>query len=545
MTAGKGNTSIWGKMFKRIDVIIIVLFAIVPLFLSFPYRVNIFLSWEGAYRLSEGEMPYRDFGLPMGYMYWAVPAVFFKVFGAQMISLIKAQVFLNILSGLAFRSILKSLSVQWGIRILAVLLFCISFSFFNFWPWYNHTVIVYELVALALLHKYFFSVHKYRLAWLAGAGLFTAFSFMTKQDGGGMAFMLSCALLLYNCIAEKKWIGLPAYIGLFAFFLFLLIFPFTKYDFSYWFNYGQAPHTARVSAFEIIDDFFTSSQWIRFYLFLIVLLLWASFKNVAAIFKDRREMLFLLLTLGILGEAAILQVTSYTPPDNNIFYHSFAFVYILSLLSRKLEINFNLSKPMLVGFLGVMLWWSGVFWKYIQRFAERAIPKAGEMAVNGENVVNRKTYMISVDTTSIQEGDWTFSRFKSLNKIYMPRPTIEGMERILAMDIVKNKKDLQVLNMSELTSLAVEMPYRLEKGHGYPLWYHLGVAMFNKQAEDFERKIGNKQYDLILFEYIPTLNNFYPFRVRDSIQKHYTRVDSFYAPRRGKETAGNIEVYVR
>ncbi|MBK8698290.1 MAG: hypothetical protein IPN29_01545 [Saprospiraceae bacterium] len=57
------------------------------------------------------------------------------------------------------------------------------------------------------------------------------------------------------------------------------------------------------------------------------------------------------------------------------------------------------------------------------------------------------------------------------------------------MDIVKNGKELRVLNMTELTPLAVEIPYKLEKGSHYPLWNHLGVAMFNKQAEMFEKEL--------------------------------------------------------
>ena len=68
--------------------------------------------------------------------------------------------------------------------------------------------------------------------------------------------------------------------------------------------------------------------------------------------------------------------------------------------------------------------------------------------------------------------------------------------------------------------------------------------MFNKQAEMFESKIANQYYDLVLFENIPSLNNFYPFRVRDSLKMHYRAVDSFPAPRRG-DTQGYIEVYHR
>ena len=53
------------------------------------------------------------------------------------------------------------------------------------------------------------------------------------------------------------------------------------------------------------------------------------------------EMLFLLLTTGILAEALIFGLTSYTPPDNNIFFHSFALAYIITGLSEITVIDFN------------------------------------------------------------------------------------------------------------------------------------------------------------------------------------------------------------
>ena len=98
--------------------------------------------------------------------------------------------------------------------------------------------------------------------------------------------------------------------------------------------------------------------------------------------------------------------------------------------------------------------------------------------------------------------------------------------------------------MTELTPLAVEMPYSLETGPQIPLWYHLGVAMFNKEATMYEQLIQKQHYDLVLFEYIPLLNNFYPFRIRDRLQQHYQKIDSFPAPRRG-DTKGIIEVFVK
>src|ERR1700754_1443583 len=114
----------------KTEILLIVLLASIPLFIHLPYRVNIFLSWEGAYRISRGQLPFRDFGIPLGGMYWLIPAIFFKLFGPSLVSLIKPHVFINILAGLAFRSILRSLPVAPGIRLASVLLFCLSYSFF-------------------------------------------------------------------------------------------------------------------------------------------------------------------------------------------------------------------------------------------------------------------------------------------------------------------------------------------------------------------------------------------------------------------------------
>lgn len=532
------------KAYSLIEIVLIVSLACVPLFAAFPYRVNIFLSWEGAYRLYQGQVPYRDFGMPLGYMFWVVPALFMKVFGVQMITLVKAQVFINILSGLAFRSILKSLQVQPGVRLLSVLLYCLSFSFFNFWPWYNHTVIVYEFIAVAFLLHAVFRPTKYNWLWLAGSALFVFFSFFTKQDGGGMAVLLCLALLISHCLYEKKWMPLVVFLGSLAVISFLGIYPFAKYNIAYWFNHGQPPHNARVNPFDIVDEFLSQSQWIKFYLFLVLLLAVTHFKKWRTFVSDKIFVFFLLLTLGILAQASVLQVTSYTPPDNNVYFHSFAVAFILSQLLPYLGFNLLQLRTLLLCTFGILLWWSGTYWNYLQRVVKRALPASVATTKGSENVVNRYTYKIDLDTTDIPQSIWKFSTLKTLRRIYMPEPTVQGIDRLMNMDLLKSGKPLRVLNMTELTPLAAEIPFQLEQGPDQPLWYHLGVAMFNREAELFETRIRRKEYDLVLFEYIPALNNFFPFRVRDVLQQTYQKVDSFTAPRRG-ETHGTIEVYTR
>jgi hypothetical protein len=542
---------------SRAEISIILLLACVPLFIHLPYRVNIFLSWEGAYRMSEGQLPFRDFGTPLGGMYWVIPAIFFKIFGPQMITLVKAQVFINILAGFSFRSILKSLSVNKGVRFGSVILFCLSYSFFNFWPWYNHSVIVYELVALACLLQYLCPDladgvigrgGKFRWLWLTGAGLFTVCSFLTKQDGGGLAVLVSVFVLGVYGWLYGKWRPLLIYGGSFVVLLAFIVLPFISHGFGYWFNHGQPPHSSRVSAADIAGEFFGSSQWIKFYLFLLVFLALVRYRSFGMLKADPRGVLLLALTLGVLGEAAVLQVTSYTPPDNNIFFHSFAFPCVLSLLAPLLPVN--LERPRLTFLLtaGILLWWSGVWWKYTLRFTAGRVLTGMAVSPTGENVVGKDNYMINRDTVKdVPTEQWVECGLPVFHKITMPPATAEGVKRLMRMDIIddpKGRSELKVLNMSELTPLAAEIGYPLERNSQLPLWYHLGVGMFNRQADSLESRIRDHYYDLVLFEYLPTLNNFYPFRVRDSLLLNYHLVDSFLAPRRGLETRGMIEVYV-
>jgi hypothetical protein len=551
------------RFIARTELLIIVLLACVPLFIHLPYRVNIFLSWEGAYRMSQGQLPFRDFGIPLGGMYWVVPAIFFKLFGPKMITLVKAQVLMNIVAGLSFRSILRSLSVDKSIQLAAILLFCLSYSFFNFWPWYNHSVIVYELVALAFLFRYLRADmagggSRYRLFWLVGAAFFTCCSFLTKQDGGGLAFVVVCWVLAVDGLLQRKWKPFLVYAASFVVLLGLIVAPFLSHGFGYWFNHGQPPHSSRVSLFDILSEFFGNSAWIKFYFFFIAVLGFVRWRTWGALRADRTAVLLVVLTVGILGEAAILQITSYTPPDNNIFFQSFGFACVFSLLAPLLPGRLERPGMVLVLSLGVVLWWSGSWWNYTQRIVAKFLPQKEVAAVSptGENVVNKDTYMISRDTVrDIPMSEWVECELPSFRKIAMPAGTVAGIHRLLDMDVIRKYRegrkpgdgpgDLKVLNMSELTPLAEEVPFALERNPRLPLWYHLGVGMFNRQADTFESRIQDHYYDLVLFEYIPTLNNFYPFRVRDSLHRQYSQVDSFPAPRRGAETQGVIEVFVR
>jgi hypothetical protein len=537
------QTQISNRNSRTLEYALIIVTALIPLFFNYPYRINLFLAWEGAFRMSQGEIPYRDFGSPVGYGFWILPAFFFKIFGAYVYTLLIVQAFINLVSGFAFRWLLKIFSLSSSARLLPLLVYCLSYSMFNFWPWYNHFVFVVELLGLCFLcNEILKPIGERSSIKLVVSAFFIAFSFLTKQDTGGLSFCVAVAILIFDFIYERKIKTPIFFIGGYVVSLALMIAPFLPYEFNYWFNMGQFPHNARVDKFDIINEFFGASEFIKIYLVLIFFILISRFNVTLGWQKEKKYFLLALVVIAILAQASIIQVTSYTPIDGNIYFHSFAFAFIVCHFSSQINFAkiFNLT---LISFL-ICLWWSGVFWT---RFLKERVQKfLVDPSASGKNVISKRTFLMGNDSTSTEGANsrskWIVSTIPSFKRIKIPESTDNGMKQIMNMPESK-KKDLKMLNMSELTPLAFDIGYVLEKGQQYPLWYHKGVAFFDREVNSFCDKIANKEYDIILFEDIPNVNQFYPYEVRDCMKQHYKFKFKFLAPRIPE--ISYVEVYTK
>ena len=155
-----------------------------------------------------------------------------------------------------------------------------------------------------------------------------------------------------------------------------------------------------------------------------------------------------------------------------------------------------------------------------------------------ENVVSISSWTKKTDTVRVDMSTWGYSSEKEFERIRMPQDAIDAIETLKAWR-EKESGDIKVLNMSELTPLANILDFELEKG--MPLWYHLNVAMFERELNQYLERIDEDYYDLVIFEYLYGLNNFYPFEVREKLQEKYDLQFSFQAPREYKFEV--IEVY--
>lgn len=501
-----------------IEFVIITLFCFIPLAFNNPYRINIFLSWEGAYRMYLGQMPYRDFSLPMGYGYWIIPAVFFKIFGPYFYTLIKAQVFINLISVWSFRSILRLLNVPPAIILVSVLVYCLSYVSFNFWPWYNNTVIAFELAAICLALRVVLAPPGWK-TWLfvAGTAFFTFMALWTKQDAGGMGLLIVYGILTYDAIVDKsakKWL---VFTGCLTAISLLFILPLLQYDFMYWFNRGQSPHKSRLVSMNLLNEILGWSYWQKFFLLMIGLFIMEKVQAGRAFFENRKQVLFAFVAVAIIVQACIIPATSPVPDKNEVFFYAFGFAYMLTNTRIGVDLSrwpYTVATLALVGF-----WWSGIYWRNI----ERLVAKKPDVVQRNEEKSGHK-YRIAKE-------------YKTMERLFLAESTLDGIAKIKSLDIVKTRKEnLRVLNMSELTSLAWEIPFTpLVK---QPLWFHQGVSVWQKEVDEFCHKIRNREYDLVIFETVSPKEviNFYPMDVKQCLIENYQHEFTFLAPRHPEES---------
>jgi hypothetical protein len=136
---------------------LVICFALVSLFF-FQRHFLLFrdysILWEGAYRLSLGQMPFRDFGTPVGPVSFLIPALFFKLFSASWFVMQLSQMFENVILLILAYQLLKRLQFTQSNINKAIACFAFFYLVFLSHPWYNSGAFLCFLADFPVLARF-------------------------------------------------------------------------------------------------------------------------------------------------------------------------------------------------------------------------------------------------------------------------------------------------------------------------------------------------------------------------------------------------------
>ena len=200
----KTNPFINNKFFDRIPhhVFIVSIFSFSCLFFltrEFIYFRDYGIIFDGVTRILNGEVIYRDFGIPIGPLVFAIPVLVLYLFEETFFYLQLSQMIINFFLIYSFYYLIKEITNNNFIILLSVFLYIVFFTLALTHPWYNNIAILF--LNLSLIYAV-----RAKLIWhFALCGLFTSATILSKQDIGiVVAFALLIMFSLGQFFDNKK-----------------------------------------------------------------------------------------------------------------------------------------------------------------------------------------------------------------------------------------------------------------------------------------------------------------------------------------------------
>lgn len=217
------------------------------------------IVFDGAWRVQQGQVPYRDFVMPFGPVTFWLQAAMFRCFGVDFSTMVLTAALLSVLATLfATRLIwrLTSGSVSWS--MLGGLLTAVWYQAPFGVPWLEQTAFFFDLLALLLIVEGRF-VKRGAACYFALAGVASALSVLSKQNAGGLfvGVCLGCLCLPFSRALGRALRAVVAYSagGLLAalvFLAWLVLRSSPQAFFHYWFSISAGVGWARVAYWKIL-----------------------------------------------------------------------------------------------------------------------------------------------------------------------------------------------------------------------------------------------------------------------------------------------------
>tara|TARA_B100000886_G_scaffold307078_1_gene239889 strand:+ start:41685 stop:43211 length:1527 start_codon:yes stop_codon:yes gene_type:complete len=431
--------------------------------------------WDGAYRINLGLKPYADFGIPVGPVSFYLPALFFKLFGSNFLSLQISQLFVNFCLTFTAWKIIKKIVVNSYQFYICIFLYIFNYIILLSHPWYNITAVLFYLLSLLMVLQ----KNKYTNFF---AGLFTIICLFTKQDYGLMSIFTSSMVILFsisnkagilelfivkdfksffNRIKSKEFIFFIS--GFIIGLLFFIIF-YNLNDILYWFNLGQLHHTSKRPGFT------RTSQTPQFYLSLICLF-----------FSLRKKDLSLLISFLVLITSVVCSQIS------GLDYTAGFFVFVIPLVFFKFK-DYLFIKNRFFSFMSIVL----LSLASVSNNSLRAFQVF-------KGYISGKYEPFTMESEDFKSSSVGFeSCYDEFKGNYVPSSVCTQLKLVKSNLNQLNKKDYLFLNMSELTML--HSIFDAKYPNKLPLWFHENVTLFEREKNIIINSIKNSEYKLIALQ---------------------------------------------
>ncbi|MFZ2738202.1 MAG: hypothetical protein WAY02_08210 [Burkholderiaceae bacterium] len=447
---------------------------------DFAYFRDYAIAFEGSYRLFLGQVPYRDFGAPVGPASFVIPALFFKLFEPNWTVFLLSQQFQNACLLVLVYALLGRIGTRALIRRIALLSFSVFYLLLLTHPWYNSTG------ALLLVAGALCALGSSRISVVA-AGLLAGLAVLAKQDFGLLTLLIAGFFVAVvslgsdrdkilpglDCMRDRaRLLALAINLLLFAFSAVAVIALFIQAtdaeQFKYWFNYGQKPHEARsISLRDLFGNSFGTLGWVT---------------SLIALARNN----FRLLVASIFITAASVSRT--TSGLGFTHYYFVAFLPVIVDECLQLKIRFKALVVL------VELYTS----------ARVMIRPVSDVYHVFESVALHQPEHFFFDYRKLSRPMAGFPAELQAFSPHMQAPQ-QTIDTILELKRIAAEKraaapgaELKVLNLTELTPIYTELSAAPPKG--LPLWFHTKVSIFPRQIDQLNETLAGQAFDIILLQ---------------------------------------------
>ncbi len=412
------------------------------------------IVFEGGYRIYRGQVPFRDFFLPLGPVCLYLQAFFNLLAGPSLAaSALHAGVLAAILSCLFYEIIVEKLGQ--GLSFFMGIALFFSYTGLINYPWYNETAFFFFILNILLILR---QIGKPALspAFLALSSLLAVLGIFSKQDVGLLHFILIGAYFarFQGLKRATLYYALP---GLGILLLLVLLFQ-SQGDFLYWFNYGQRHIAKHEKSFSDLKNVFFNWR------FLALIAAGAFYFKVKP--EKEAQKLFFLLALLLLVPF-ITFFSSGVPEQTQVQAIPILLYLAGEILNKRFpDLQLRFQKYLRISYV------------LIATLSLNLLPLTAQYILGNFFVGNDAAQPPLIQKALRHFGYSGHTKIKTgayrncvIHRGYLFY--LDGIREVLQ----KAKGDF--FNMSEYTFLYTD--FNVDPPRGFPLWFHHGTSYFDNE----------------------------------------------------------------